>query len=73
MCVPSPIFKVKILGNTDNIILVFFKFIFCYINLVFYVFFIFFRRKKELNVLFASFLFFKTKKMVFKNCYQIGY
>ena len=52
--------------NIKNI--VFFKNCFYYLNLIFVIFFISFRKKKELNVFYAFSLFFKKKK----NCFQKG-
>ena len=63
--------------NTKNTIFVFSENHSCYLNLVFYVFSLFFGTKKkkkkswEPNI-FSMFSLFSEQKTVFKNCKQIG-
>ena len=59
------LFDSSVLENIGNTILVFFKNCYCFLNLVFFVFSILFRKKKTKNqkcyVFSLLFLFFKTK------------
>ena len=63
------LFLRTVFENTDNIILVFFGFTLCYLNLMFSVLF-FKKKKKESNMFYMFSLFFITKKTVFKNYNQ---
>ena len=71
-----PSFKKLILRivfkNTDNTILVLFENCSYFLNLVFYVFSMFFRKKKGIKSCYLCFRRFLEKKNVFKNCNQIG-
>ena len=73
VCFGSCFRKLQVLTvfeNTDNIILVFFGFTLCYLNLMFSV--LFFKKKKKKRIIHVLYvlLVFHNKKTVFKNYNQ---